>query len=298
MLAAARVVMPRFSPRPASRSPPLTRRPSWHGWPAHTADSRSRSGVWFSDDQRADRTERWTNALDTRKRVLAGVSSQRLVTGGADHFLPHLSEAFTWATQADLAVAFIKTTGPRPLLPALESMVEAGVPTRARVLTRDYLDITDPEALRLLYGLNPAYTSWMAAGRWPTTQNCSSEIARCRVRPSIGPVAPKSLAARRSARASRITSTRGDPSARGNSSSALLTSETRYQSDASTRVFLASLPSRSTTASQSPFGTARRPPAHARRYDRIHHGPVAAKSLGTTRRTSLMGSAALRRWPC
>lgn len=114
----------------------------WFGrWPdVHQLD------VWLTDDQRPDRTERWTNALATRKPV----PGQRLVTGGADHFLPHLSEAFTWATQADLAVAFIKTTGLRLLLPDLESMVEAGAPQRVRVLTSDYLDITDPEALRLL----------------------------------------------------------------------------------------------------------------------------------------------------
>jgi len=55
-------------------------------------------------------------------------TKKRLVTGGADHFLPHLSEAFTWATQTDLAVAFIKTTGLRLLLPDLEAMVETGAP--------------------------------------------------------------------------------------------------------------------------------------------------------------------------
>lgn len=102
--------------------------------------------LWLTDDQRPDRAERWTNALVTR----APVTSQRLVTGGADHFLPHLSEAFARATHADLAVAFIKTTGLRLLLPDLESMVDAGAPQRVRVLTSDYLDITDPEALRLL----------------------------------------------------------------------------------------------------------------------------------------------------
>jgi superfamily II DNA or RNA helicase/SAM-dependent methyltransferase/SOS-response transcriptional repressor LexA len=102
--------------------------------------------AWLTDDQRPDRTERWTNALVTRKSV----PSHRLVTGGADHFLPHLSEAFTWATQADLAVAFIKTTGLRLLLPDLEAMVDATSHRRVRVLTSDYLGITDPEALRLL----------------------------------------------------------------------------------------------------------------------------------------------------
>jgi superfamily II DNA or RNA helicase/HKD family nuclease/SOS-response transcriptional repressor LexA len=102
--------------------------------------------VWITEDQRPGRTERWTNALATRKLG----KSQRLVTGGADHFLPHLSEAFNWATQADLAVAFVKSTGLRLLLPDLASMVDAGSPRRLRVLTSDYLDITDPEALRLL----------------------------------------------------------------------------------------------------------------------------------------------------
>jgi superfamily II DNA or RNA helicase/SAM-dependent methyltransferase/SOS-response transcriptional repressor LexA len=106
----------------------------------------NRLDVWLTDDQRPDRTERWTNALATRNPA----PSQRLVTGGADHFLPHLSEAFTRATQADLAVAFIKTTGLRLLLPDLEAMVDEGPPRRVRLLTSDYLDITDPEALRLL----------------------------------------------------------------------------------------------------------------------------------------------------
>ena len=45
--------------------------------------------------------ETWTNALVTCKLAL----SQRLVADGSDHFLPHLSEAFIWATQVDLAVA-------------------------------------------------------------------------------------------------------------------------------------------------------------------------------------------------
>ena len=105
-----------------------------------------RIDLWLTDDQRPGRAERWTNALATRKPA----ASQRLVTGGADHFLPHLSEAFARADQADLAVAFIKASGLRLLWPDLESMVTADPPRRVRVLTSDYLDITDPEALRLL----------------------------------------------------------------------------------------------------------------------------------------------------
>jgi superfamily II DNA or RNA helicase/HKD family nuclease/SOS-response transcriptional repressor LexA len=102
--------------------------------------------VWLTKDQRPDRHEQWTNALAMR----APAPQQRLVTGGSDHFLPHLSEALSRATQADLAVAFIKTTGLRLLLPDLHAMVDASQSHRVRVLTSDYLDITDPEALRLL----------------------------------------------------------------------------------------------------------------------------------------------------
>ena len=105
--------------------------------------------VWLTDDQRPDRTERWTNVLATRRPA---PSQQRLVTGGADdHFLPHLSQAFTWATQTDLAIAFVKTTGLRLLMPDLVSMVDDGAPRRVRVLTSDYRDITDPDLWETVY---------------------------------------------------------------------------------------------------------------------------------------------------
>ncbi|MFN9503365.1 MAG: DUF3427 domain-containing protein [Rubrivivax sp.] len=102
---------------------------------------------WVTEDQRPNRGERWINALATRAEP---TPSQRLVTGGADHFLPHLSQAFSAATRADLAVAFVKTTGLRLLWPDLTLMADASASRRLRVLTSDYLDITDPEALRLL----------------------------------------------------------------------------------------------------------------------------------------------------
>lgn len=102
--------------------------------------------LWQTQDQRPDRTESWTNALAFR----ATGPDQRLVTGGDDHFLPHLSAAFARSNQADLAVSFVKTSGLRLLWPDLQAMAEAGGMHRVRVLTSDYLDITDPEALRLL----------------------------------------------------------------------------------------------------------------------------------------------------
>lgn len=102
--------------------------------------------VWQTQDQRPDRAEQWTNAIAYR----ADAPVQRLVTGGDDPFLPHLSAAFSQSTHADLAVAFVKATGLRLLWPDLRAIVEGGDAHRVRVLTSDYLDVTDPEALRLL----------------------------------------------------------------------------------------------------------------------------------------------------
>lgn len=45
--------------------------------------------TWVSEDQRPERSERWTNVLVHR----VGGGSRRLVSGEADHFLPHLSQA-------------------------------------------------------------------------------------------------------------------------------------------------------------------------------------------------------------
>jgi HKD family nuclease len=107
--------------------------------------------TWITADQRPDRSERWLNALVVREPAPV----RKLVTGGDDPFLPHLSQAMARATEIDIAVAFIKTTGMRLLMPDLLAAMlpssEHGQPRRRiRVLTSDYLDVTDPEALRLL----------------------------------------------------------------------------------------------------------------------------------------------------
>ncbi|MBP5989427.1 MAG: DUF3427 domain-containing protein [Piscinibacter sp.] len=102
--------------------------------------------LWLTRDQRPERDEVWTNALITKEPS----SGRRLVTGETDHFLPHLSAAIASATEVELAVAFIKTTGLRLLLPDLQAALAPESKRRVRVLTSDYLDITDPEALRLL----------------------------------------------------------------------------------------------------------------------------------------------------
>ena len=106
---------------------------------------------WTTADQRPDRTESWLNALVQRQPA----EHHRLVAGGTHHFLPHLCAAIAQADEIDFAVAFIKVTGLRLLLPDLLSALNADgtrsrPPARFRVVTSDYLDVTDPEALRLL----------------------------------------------------------------------------------------------------------------------------------------------------
>uniref|UniRef100_UPI0035B0A158 DEAD/DEAH box helicase family protein n=1 Tax=Stella sp. TaxID=2912054 RepID=UPI0035B0A158 len=108
--------------------------------------------LWTSQDVRADRTDVWLNAIVRRSPV----NAVRLITGEQSNpFLPQLSAAIAQAAEIELAVAFIKTTGLRLLLEDLHTALGHGEPrdrppARLRVLTSDYLGVTDPDALRLL----------------------------------------------------------------------------------------------------------------------------------------------------
>lgn len=107
--------------------------------------------VWITNDVRPERNERWLNAV-----IAKGVTSpSKLVTGGSDPFLPHLSKAMAGANDIALAVSFVKTTGLRLLMPDLQAALARHVADAertggVRILTSDYLGITDPEALRWL----------------------------------------------------------------------------------------------------------------------------------------------------
>ncbi len=107
---------------------------------------------WTTTDKRPDREEQWLNAIVRR----APVAQEKLLTGGPIHpFLPALRTSIANATEIDFAVAFVKTTGLRLLLPDLQVALSSGEdgshsPVRVRFLTSDYLDVTDPDALRLL----------------------------------------------------------------------------------------------------------------------------------------------------
>lgn len=106
------------------------------------------SRFWRTRDQRQDRSEEWLNILLTKQPE----PYQKLITGGENnHFLPKLCRAINRANRIDMAVAFIKTTGLNLLFKDLTNVLERTEhPVKLRVLTSDYLDITDPEALRKL----------------------------------------------------------------------------------------------------------------------------------------------------
>lgn len=72
-----------------------------------------------------------------------------LVSGGSDDpLLPHLVELLDQATAVDIAVAFTMQSGVNLILPHLRDVLDRG--GRIRILTGDYLGISEPNALRLL----------------------------------------------------------------------------------------------------------------------------------------------------
>jgi HKD family nuclease len=107
---------------------------------------------WLTKDQRPERQESWLNAI-IRRRPL---QRPKLFTGESDHpFLPQLCASIAQADEIDFTVAFIKATGLRLLLPDLQAALTPGEGStrkaaRLRVVTSDYLDVTDPQALRQL----------------------------------------------------------------------------------------------------------------------------------------------------
>jgi len=73
-----------------------------------------------------------------------------LITGGVhDPFLPEVLDAIRHSDEIEFAVAFIKSSGLELLFDALsDAVIIRG--TKLTLLTSDYLDVTDPQALRSL----------------------------------------------------------------------------------------------------------------------------------------------------
>ena len=107
--------------------------------------------TWITEDRRPDRCEHWINGLFTK----TAVTTHKLSTGGNDPFLPKLVHEISHAHEIDISVSFIMSSGLKLLMPDLHSALKPTgeslrTPARIRVLTCDYLDVTDIEACRLL----------------------------------------------------------------------------------------------------------------------------------------------------
>jgi diadenosine tetraphosphate (Ap4A) HIT family hydrolase len=77
---------------------------------------------------------------------------QKLVKGGADPLLPHLLLHLDGSTTCDIAVAFLLDSGARMIVAHLQDFLARG--GAARILVGDYLDVTEPAALRRLNDLS------------------------------------------------------------------------------------------------------------------------------------------------
>jgi superfamily II DNA or RNA helicase len=78
--------------------------------------------------------------------------SRRLVTGDTDHLLEHLRAHLDRASRCDIAVAFLMDSGARMIVEHLRDFLKRG--GAARILVGDYLDVTEPIALRRLSDLH------------------------------------------------------------------------------------------------------------------------------------------------
>lgn len=76
---------------------------------------------------------------------------QALVQGESDPLLPHLRVQLQRSVAADIAVAFVLRSGVDRLMEHLRDMLDRG--GRLRLLTGDYFDVTEPEALSQLLDL-------------------------------------------------------------------------------------------------------------------------------------------------
>lgn len=85
---------------------------------------------------------------------LTTVTASRLTTGGADPLLPLITHDIDKAEQVDLAVAFAMTSGVVLIEPWLRDLLARG--GRLRVVVGDYMDVTEPAALRRLSDLEGA----------------------------------------------------------------------------------------------------------------------------------------------
>lgn len=76
------------------------------------------------------------------------IESSNCITGDMNHLLPKLKESFKKATSIDIIVAFLMESGVKLLKDELKEVVNKNIPIR--ILTGNYLNITQPQALYML----------------------------------------------------------------------------------------------------------------------------------------------------
>jgi len=76
------------------------------------------------------------------------ITKSNCITGNTDHFVDYLREAFKKAKSIDIIVAFLMESGVRLLEEDLKLIKEKNIPIR--ILTGNYLNITQPQALYML----------------------------------------------------------------------------------------------------------------------------------------------------
>lgn len=76
------------------------------------------------------------------------MSHKSLITGGSDPFLPELIDAINQATEIKIVVAFIRMTGLDLIFDALNDALESNA--KVHIITGDYLNVTEPLALKSL----------------------------------------------------------------------------------------------------------------------------------------------------
>ena len=107
-----------------------------------------RGGVRRVIPHRADYSVARPSGLDF---VSVAPHTRQLVRGDIDPLLPHLCSDLDRANNADLAISFILRSGVRLIQEHLRDFLRRK--GRLRIITGDYLDVTEPEALRELLDL-------------------------------------------------------------------------------------------------------------------------------------------------
>ena len=88
-----------------------------------------------------------------RKTPPTQLPANHFTRGQLDPLLPHLKALIDGSKQADFSVAFIKQSGVDLLRGHLQDLLERQ--GRVRIITGDYLDVTEPQALEDLLELGP-----------------------------------------------------------------------------------------------------------------------------------------------